>query len=66
MSGAAQQLLEYFDRLAADDQQEVAQQILRRSVDFDAPQLSDEALVQQADKLFLGLDKAEDADAQEP
>lgn len=65
MTAAVQQLLEHFDRLATDDQQQVAQEILRRTADYDLSPLSDEALLQQADELFLALDRAEAADAQE-
>ena len=64
MNTNAQQLLDHFDRLPQEDQREVAREILRRTADFDAPPLSDEELVRQADDLFLKLDQAEAGDAQ--
>lgn len=65
MNAKAQQLLTSFDRLAYAEQQAVALEILRRTADFDIPALSDEELIGQAEELFLKLDKAEAADAQE-
>ncbi len=65
MNVSAQQLLERFDRLSRDEQQEVAREILRRAADFQSPPLSDEQLVEQAEELFLKLDRAEAPDAEE-
>lgn len=65
MNASAQQFLNSFDQLARDDQEEVAREILRRTAEFDAPPLSDEELTGQADELFLKLDEAEAADAEE-
>ena len=65
MNASAQQLLDRFDELPCDDQQEVAREILRRTVEFDVPALTDEELTQQADELFFELDQAEAADAEE-
>jgi predicted HAD superfamily phosphohydrolase len=65
MNTTAMQLLDRFDQLPRNDQQDVAREILRRTVEFDVPPLSDEELVEQADALFLKLDEAEATDAQE-
>ena len=65
MTDSAQQVLNSFDQLTRDDQQEVAREILRRTANLDFSPLSDEQLVGQADELFLKLDEAEAADAEE-
>ncbi len=64
MNANAQQLLSSFDKLAHDDQQVVAREILRRTADLDVPSLSDEELTGQADELFLKFDEAEAANAE--
>jgi hypothetical protein len=61
---AAEQVLHQFDELPQQDQQEVAREILRRTVNADAPSLSDEQLMRQADELFHTLDEEEAADVQ--
>ena len=65
MNANAQQLLSSFDQLPDDDKQAVAREILRRTAAFDVPSLSDEELIGQADELFLKLDQAEAANAEE-
>ena len=64
MTQTAQQVLETFDRLPEPEQREVASQILRRTVQLEAPPLADETLVLAADELFLELDQREAADGQ--
>jgi hypothetical protein len=63
MNATAQNLLERFDALSRDDQREVAREILRRTAEFESAPLSDEDLTQNADELFLELDRAEAANA---
>lgn len=63
MNATAQNLLERFDELPRNDQQEVAREILRRTAEFESAPLSDEELTQHADELFLELDRAEAANA---
>jgi hypothetical protein len=41
------------------EQRELAWEILRRTVNFDLPSLSDEELVLSAEELFLELDRRE-------
>lgn len=63
MSASAKNLLESFDRLPEAEKREVASEILRRTVNFDLPALSDDELVQSAEQLFLELDRREAEDA---
>lgn len=64
MSTTAQHLLESFDQLPDADKQEVAAEILRRTINFDLPSFSDDELVLSAEELFLELDRREAEDAQ--
>jgi hypothetical protein len=59
MTSSVQQLLHSFDLLPEADQRELAWEILRRTVNFDLPPLSDEELVLSAEALFLELDGRE-------
>ena len=59
MTSSVQQLLHSFDLLPEADQRELAWAILRRTVNFDLPSLSDEELVLSAEELFLELDRRE-------
>jgi hypothetical protein len=64
MSTSAENLLESFDRLPEIDKQQVASEILRRTLDFEMPVLSDEELVLSGEETFLELDRREAKDAQ--
>ena len=64
MSTSAQKILESFDHLPEGEKQKVASEILRRTIDFDLPSLSDAELVLSAEELFLELDRREAEDAQ--
>jgi hypothetical protein len=64
MSTSAQNLIESFDKLPESEKQEVASEILRRTINFDMPAFSDEELVLSAEELFLELDRREAEDAQ--
>jgi hypothetical protein len=59
MGASVQDLLQSFDSLSESEKKEVASEILRRSVKFDLPPLSDEELVANAELLFLELDRRE-------
>jgi hypothetical protein len=59
MTSSVKQLLHSFDLLPKPEQQELAWEILRRTVNFDLPSLSDEELVFSAETLFLELDRRE-------
>ena len=59
MTSSVQQLLHSFDLLPEAEQQELAWEILRRTVNFELPSLSDEELVLSAEALFLELDRGE-------
>ena len=57
MTTNVRQLLESFDRLPEPDKREAASEILRRSLELDTPVLDDQALVENAEAIFLQLDK---------
>jgi hypothetical protein len=59
MTSSVQQFLQSFDLLPDAEQRELAWEILRRTVNFDLPPLSDEELVLSAEELFLELDRRE-------
>jgi hypothetical protein len=62
MTSSVQQLLQSFDLLPDTEKREVAWEILRRTVNFDLPALSDEELVLRAEELFLEIDRQEARD----
>ncbi|HEX8846207.1 MAG TPA: hypothetical protein VF791_16280 [Pyrinomonadaceae bacterium] len=64
MSTSAQDILESFDQLPDSDKQEVASEILRRTLSFDISPLSEDELVLSAEEIFLELDRREAEDAQ--
>ncbi len=66
MTSSVQQLLHSFDLLLEAEQQELAWEILRRTVNFDLPALSDEDLVLSAEELFLELDCGEAQHNEQP
>ena len=55
-------ILESFDELPEREKQEVASAILRRTLRFDLPPLTDDDLIAQADELFHELDARETSD----
>jgi hypothetical protein len=63
MTAHVQELLHTFDLLPDRDKEELAAEILRRSMTLEMPPLSDEQLVGAAEELFLQLDRNEAADA---
>ena len=64
MMPSVQQLLHSFDLLPETEQRAVAWEILRRTVNFEFPSLSDEELVLNAKALLLELDRREAHDEQ--
>ena len=62
MSTSSHQLLDSFDRLPESEKRAVASEIIRRTLAFDLPQLSDEELVIDAEQVFLELDRRESED----
>ncbi len=62
MSGSVKNILESFDELPEGEKREVASAILRRTLRFDAPPLTENDLLAQADELFRELDARETAD----
>jgi hypothetical protein len=62
VSGSAKKILQTFDALPEGEKREVASAILRRALRFDAPPLTDEDFLAQADELFLELDAREASD----
>ena len=63
MTTDAQNLIRSFDSLQEPDKIEVAAEIIRRSVAFDMPPLSDDQHTAIADELFLEMDEEESKDA---
>lgn len=59
----AKDIISTFDRLPIAQQREVTKQILRRSLDVETPEISDDELILAADEIFLDLDNREAADA---
>jgi len=59
MNGISQQVLDSFERLPEVEKQQVAIEILRRTIIVEVPPLSEEALLLSAEALFLSLDEAE-------
>ena len=62
MSASIQNFLKSFDLLSEEEKKEVASEIIRRSINFDLPPLSDKELVLSAEELFLVLDRQESKD----
>ena len=56
MSASIQNFLKSFDLLSEEEKKQVASEIIRRSINFDLPPLSDKELVLSAEELFLELD----------
>jgi hypothetical protein len=59
MTTAVKELLNRFERLSEQEQQEAARAILVRTAQMDSPELSDEQLTALADEAFLELDQRE-------
>jgi hypothetical protein len=59
MSTSVQHLIETFEELPEDEKQELAIEIIKRTVNFDIPPLTDEELILNAENIFLELDKRE-------
>jgi hypothetical protein len=59
MNGISQQLLDSFEQLPEIEKQQVAVEILRRTLNVEVPPLSDEALALSAETIFLNLDEYE-------
>jgi hypothetical protein len=64
MSSISQQLLDSFEKLPESEKQQVAYEILRRSLIFVTSPLTDEELIFNAEELFLNLDSEEIQDEQ--
>ena len=63
MTTDIKEILNTFDLLPDNDKRDLASEILRRTVHFDFPPLTDEELIQSAEKLFLDLDRRESKNA---
>ena len=62
MTVTVQNMIQSFERLSDAEKREVATEILRRSLQFDFPPLTDGEFVLSAEELFLDLDKRESED----
>jgi hypothetical protein len=63
MTTDVKEILNTFDLLPDNDKKDLASEILRRTVHFDFPPLTDEELIQSAERLFLDLDRRESQNA---
>jgi len=59
MTALIHELVTTFDRLTDAERLELVSEILKRTVDLDFPPLPDEALVLNAEEIFLELDEQE-------
>ncbi len=57
-------ILNSFELLSPSEKWEIALEILKRTLSFDFPPLTDEELAQSAEELFLELDMRELSDEQ--
>ena len=64
MQATSQNILEAFSRLPETEKHVVASEIIKQVALMDFPPLTDEALTEIADALFLEHDKMEAADAE--
>lgn len=65
LDNTSQQVLDSFEQLSEAEKQQVAAEILRRTMDRDIPPLSDEELNLCAEAVFLSLDEDEAEDEQQ-
>lgn len=65
-TSTSQQLLNYFEQLSEAEKQQVAIEILRRTLSLDVPELSADELTLSAEAVFLSLDKEEAEYEQQP
>ena len=63
MTTQVQNILRSFDLLPEADKHEFTSKIIQRSLELDAPALSDEQFVSLAEEIFQGLDESEADDA---
>ncbi|MDO9289440.1 MAG: hypothetical protein Q7T83_11700 [Thermodesulfovibrionales bacterium] len=63
MTTDIKEILNTFELLSENEKKDLASEILRRTVKFDFPPLTDEDLTQSAEKLFLELDRRESQSA---
>jgi hypothetical protein len=59
VSVTSQQLLESFEQLPEAEKQQVAIEILRRTLSLEVPPLVEEELILSAEAIFLSLDEEE-------
>ena len=59
MTRLVEELLDSFEKLPEAEKRELASEIIKRSLAFDLPELSDDSLLLAADQVFLQLDKDE-------
>lgn len=64
MHATSQNILEAFNQLPEIEKHALASEIIKRVVLLDMPPLTDEALTEIADALFVEHDKTEAADAE--
>ncbi len=59
MATSVKNFLHSFELLSDDEKRELASEIMRRTVKFDLPPLTDEDLIICAEEVFLKLDQSE-------
>ncbi|OQX08145.1 MAG: hypothetical protein BWK80_48485 [Desulfobacteraceae bacterium IS3] len=64
MTGAVRKILSDFESLPDTEKQELAREIIRRTLSFELPPLSDEEFILSAEEVFLELDRREAEDGE--
>lgn len=62
MATSVKNFLHSFELLSDDEKKELASEIMKRTVKFDLPPLTDEDLISCAEEVFLKLDQSETKD----
>lgn len=63
MTTDVKEILDTFGLLPDNDKKDLASKILQRTIHFNFPLLTNEELIQSAEKLFLDLDRRESQNA---
>ncbi|WP_199315322.1 hypothetical protein [Aerosakkonema funiforme] len=59
MTASVENILNSFELLSKSEKRQIASEILKRTLSFDFPSLTDEELAESAEEIFLQLDKRE-------
>jgi hypothetical protein len=59
MNASVKEILDSFEQLPESEKRELVSEILRRTVELDYPNLTEDELVYNAEEIFLELDSRE-------